>query len=233
MTTTPEKAIRLFADSAGALLLALAAMMAIGNLAHPGLVLPGDPVLMISMRSTIWTIASLALGVALVSLLGKQIWLKTTLTLWLAFNFFVYLIAVLWYERRNGLGGHLDGLADAFGVSPNTAYWLLKIVFFYLLAGSSVSLLKLRALARPQKSAGEAGDYLKTSCPSCGGHIRFAVQNLGQQTVCPHCQNGLTLWKPDLLKMSCYFCKKHIEFPAHAIGQTISCPHCKMNITLK
>ena len=60
---------------------------------------------------------------------------------------------------------------------------------------------------------------LKMSCSSCGGHIKFAVQNLGQRIACPHCQTAITLRQPENLKMSCFFCKGHIEFPSHALGQ--------------
>lgn len=73
----------------------------------------------------------------------------------------------------------------------------------------------------------------KILCPSCGGHIQFAAQNLGQQIPCPHCRTTITLRKPELLKMSCAICKEHIAFPVHAIGQQIPCPHCKNEMTLK
>jgi hypothetical protein len=78
-----------------------------------------------------------------------------------------------------------------------------------------------------------AAGFLKVSCPSCGGHIKFSIQNLGQKMPCPHCQTNITLRKPENLKVSCYFCKGHIEFPAHAIGQKLKCPHCHMDIGLK
>ena len=71
------------------------------------------------------------------------------------------------------------------------------------------------------------------TCPGCGIHIRFALQNLGQRIPCPHCRKMITLREPDLLKMVCLYCKQHVEFPPHAIGQRIPCPHCKKEITLK
>jgi uncharacterized paraquat-inducible protein A len=78
-----------------------------------------------------------------------------------------------------------------------------------------------------------ASAFEKMTCPGCGVHIRFAIQNVGQNIPCPQCQTLITLRKPDLLKTLCFFCKGHIEFPAHAIGQKIHCPHCQMDITLK
>jgi predicted RNA-binding Zn-ribbon protein involved in translation (DUF1610 family) len=79
----------------------------------------------------------------------------------------------------------------------------------------------------------KAAKFVKTSCPSCGIHIRFDDRNLGQKIPCPQCQKNVTLRKSENLKIACFFCKEHIEFPPHALGEKISCPHCRMNITLK
>jgi len=38
---------------------------------------------------------------------------------------------------------------------------------------------------------------MKMVCPACGGHVKFAVQNIGQQIPCPHCQASIILRKPD------------------------------------
>jgi len=75
-------------------------------------------------------------------------------------------------------------------------------------------------------------ESIKMSCHSCGVHIEFAIQYIGQKIPCPHCQTTITLQKPENLKMSCFFCKEHIEFPSHATGQKIPCPHCAKTITL-
>ncbi|HLX72682.1 MAG TPA: hypothetical protein VKV04_23925 [Verrucomicrobiae bacterium] len=72
------------------------------------------------------------------------------------------------------------------------------------------------------------------SCPACGVHVRFAVEDLGKNIACPNCRAPITLRKPEEnLKISCYFCQGHIEFPPHALGERLKCPHCKMDITLK
>jgi DNA-directed RNA polymerase subunit RPC12/RpoP len=73
----------------------------------------------------------------------------------------------------------------------------------------------------------------KMFCPSCGGKIKFASQDLGRKIPCPLCKTTLTLRAPENLKMACSFCKDHIEFPAHALGQKIPCPHCNMTVILK
>src|ERR1035437_10408835 len=83
---------RLFTDSAGALLLALAVAMFISNRANARFTLPHDPLLMISMRTTFWIMGAIELVVALVCLFGKQLRFKAVLVLWLAVNLFAYQI---------------------------------------------------------------------------------------------------------------------------------------------
>ena len=56
---------------------------------------------------------------------------------------------------------------------------------------------------------------MKMICPACGGHVKFAAQNIGQQIPCPHCRAAITLRQPDEnLKMTCVLCGGHVEFPA-------------------
>ena len=98
---------------------------------------------------------------------------------------------------------------------------------FILLAGSYAAMICLSQERVPQPI-----ETAKMACHSCGVHIEFAVQYLGQSIPCPQCQATITLRRPKNLKMSCSFCREHIEFPSHALGQNIPCPHCKTNITL-
>jgi hypothetical protein len=219
-----QKIFRLFTESAGALLLALAMAMFISNRANAAITMPHDPLLMISMRNTFWIIGAIELFVALVCLFGKQLRFNAILVLWLATNLFVYQIGFLGSGNHRGLGVYLSSLANTFGITSNTAYLILKIVSLYLLVGSSIALLWLWREG--------AKGYLKTACPHCGEHIAFLPQSLGQNIPCPHCEANITLSKPENLKMSCVLCGGHIEFPVYALGQKLPCPHCAKNITL-
>jgi hypothetical protein len=219
------KIVRCFADSAGVLLAAMAAVMFITNLATANLVQPRDAVLLVSMRTVLWVVGAIGLAVALICLFGKQPSLQMALVLWLATNLLVYQIGMFWTGGQRGSRGYLGNVADAFGIGPDTAYWLLKAVCLYLFIGSLVSLL----LVWRENSKG----YLKAVCAQCGGHVAYPPQGLGKSISCPHCQATMTLRAPGNLKMSCFFCKEHIEFPAHGLGQKIRCPHCKNDITLK
>ncbi|HEY5298230.1 MAG TPA: hypothetical protein VIK59_09910 [Verrucomicrobiae bacterium] len=220
----PTTLIRIFIYSAGALLLAAASAVFMTNWANAGFGTAHDPIFGITIRNVFWIVGGIELAVALVCLFGRPTSLQLTLVLWLSINLVVYRLGLAGSFR-----GSIGNLSDVLGISPAMADGLLKIVVLYLLTGSFLSLLWLWM----RKKFGAANGYLKTSCVSCGGHINFSTQNLGQKIACPHCQKETILRKPDLLKMSCFFCQEHIEFPTHALGEKIKCPHCNNDITLK
>jgi len=227
-TSTQSEMIRFFTNSAGFLLLASGVAMFISDGASTGFVPPRDPILGISMTTVFWIVGAVESAVGLFCLFGKQTWLKTGLTLWLALNFLAYQLGLFWTVGPRSFNGYWGSLADAFHITPGTASWALTVVFSYLLIGSSALLV----WSRLQKFPVQAEEtFFKTACASCGGHIKFSGQNVGQKIACPHCRSTITLQAGDL-KMSCVLCGGHIEYPAHALGQKIPCPHCRATITL-
>jgi hypothetical protein len=174
-------------------------------------------------------VGAIELAVALVCLFGKRASLQATLILWLALNYGVFragLYSMGVHADWTCVGSLTDPLKLARGTSGLAVSYVLP---GYLLAGSGLALLWPWWRRKfPPKSA-----FTKMFCPGCGGHIKFAVLNLGQNVPCPHCKITVTLRRPESLKMNCYFCKGHIEFPAHALGTKMPCPHCKRDITLK
>jgi hypothetical protein len=234
---------RTFILSAGGILLAAALirfLIAAGNalvLAQP------EPLMGISLRHAVLLVGMVELVVALICLFGKQTGLQTGCLVWLASNLIIYWIGLIWTqtEPQSACWGTLT---DPLHLSGGITGDIVSLIPFYLVAGSYVLGIKLcfsgeyraERLAKARESANQrdtASVLIKMSCPTCGGHIKFASSNLGQQIPCPHCQRVITLRKPYNLKMACFFCKEHIEFPAHAIGEKMPCPHCKMDITLK
>lgn len=228
-----KTAVGIFIRLAGALLLA----MALVNIIHAGTngqsleIL--DPLLGIPIRMAGLIVGCMELVVALVCLLGKRAGLQAMLIAWLITNFAVYRIGLLWqgsHTQWGCLGNPLERLQIFSGAADLGIYF----IFGSLLIGGYVSVfwfwLGESFLGRKRK---EQGESFKMTCSSCGVHIRFARQNLGQKIPCPKCRTTIILRKPDLLKMACFFCKEHIEFPSHAIGEKMPCPHCKMDITLK
>jgi DNA-directed RNA polymerase subunit RPC12/RpoP len=220
----PTTLIRIFVYSAGALLLAAASAVFMTNWANAGFGTAHDPIFMIAIRNVFWIVGGFELVVALVCIFGSRIFLQLMLVLWLSIN-----LAIYRWGMGDGFKGSIGNLSDVFGISSQMADAVLKILVLYLLTGSFLSLLWLWI----KEKSGDTKAYLKTSCSNCGGHIKFAAQNLGQLISCPHCQNETILRKSDLLKMACFFCQEHIEFPGHALGNAILCPHCKMDIVLK
>lgn len=190
-----------------------------------------EPLLGIPLRLVVLLVGSIELGVALICLYGQRMELRLALVAWLSTNFVVYWIGLLslgYHPQWSAVGTLTDPLQIARG---NLGAWL-QVAPAGLLVGSYGLLLWLwfgrKVLQRRQRT----GDLLKMFCPSCGGHIKFALTNLGQKNPCPHCQTTISLRKPENLKMSCFFCHGHIAFPAHALGTKMPCPHCAKDITL-
>ena len=200
--------------------------------AGTGLIHPHDPIFTISITKLFWVVGALESLVALICIFRKHVSLPITLVLWLALNFTLYQICLWVTGVSGGFKGYLGDVSAAFGISYRSADLMLKILFLYLLIGSFLSFLWLWIKKESNEIQSNTNGCLKTSCPACGGYIRFATQNLGQKIPCPHCREPITLQTLGNLKMSCVLCDGHIEFPIRALGQKISCPHCRATITL-
>jgi hypothetical protein len=224
--------LRQFVGSAGVLLLAVALAMFISLWASRGLIHPHEPVFGMSLPEFFCVIGGFELSIALICLFGQNTFLQATLILWLAVNFAAYQAGLWWMGGTAEFKGYLGDVSAAFGISAGSADLILKALILYLLAGSLLSLAGSWIKKESKETQDNADGHLKTSCPSCGCHIRFAAQNVGQKISCPHCQKETTLRKPGFLKMSCCFCRGHIEFPSHAVGHKMRCPHCENDITL-
>ncbi len=238
------KWIKPFIFSAGGVLLA-AALMRFGIAADgsPVLLLP-EPMLGIPLRYAVLIVGGFELAVALICLFGKRMGLQISWLAWLSTNYVVFWIWLM-MMRIHPQGTCIGGLTDPLWIYRGTTGYVLEFIPFGLALGSyaaavsfwfsadarTARLASARQLAaRRDATAG----LMKMICPACGGDVKFAAQNIGQQVPCPHCRVAITLRKPgEDLKMTCVLCGGHIKFPTHALGQKISCPHCKMNITLK
>jgi hypothetical protein len=237
------KWIKYFILSAGGILLAAALirlLIALG--ATPILALP-EPMLGIPLRYAVLIVGALELTVALFCLFGRQLGLQIGWLVWFSTNYLIFWLGLVW-EHGQLQGSCFGTLTDPLRLSYGFTGYILEFIPIYLVFGSYAAGLwfwfsqearTARLVVARQHAAkcDAAAGLLKMLCPSCGGHIKFASQNIGQSIPCPHCRQTIALSKPDNLKMSCFFCQGHIEFPPHAIGEKMPCPHCKMDITLK
>jgi hypothetical protein len=225
------KWIRYFILSAGAILLAAAScrfLIAAGNAQI--MALP-DPMLGIPLRYAVVAVGAFELVVALVCLFGRRVGLQIGWLAWLAINSLVFWIGLL------TMGIHpqatcIGSLTDPLRISRGMVGVLIAFIPLYLLAGSFTASGWLWLENRTAQARKRAVEFLKMPCPSCGGHIKFSIQNLGRKISCPHCRKEMALHEPKNLKMTCVLCGGHVEFPAHALGQKILCPHCAKTITL-
>jgi hypothetical protein len=237
------KWIRYFIITAGVILLAAALtrfLVAAGN--AQVLALP-DPMLGIPLRDAVLAVGAFELVVALICLLGKRVGLQVGWLAWLGTNYVVFWVGLVW-QHCSPQGACIGSLTDPLRIYHGTAGYILEFLPFGLALGSYAAVASLwfssdartarlgearQLAARRDATAG----LMKMFCPACGGHVKFAAQNIGQQIPCPHCQAAITLRKPDEnLKMTCVLCGGHVEFPAYAVGQKIPCPHCAKTITL-
>jgi DNA-directed RNA polymerase subunit RPC12/RpoP len=238
----PGKWIGIFVYSAGGLLLAAALIRFITATGNAQVLALPDPV-GIPLRYAVLIAGIIELTVASICLFGRQVQMQIVWLAWLATSVVLFWVdsLVTHYQIQ---GTCLDSLTDPLLLAHGITGYIVELTPFYLVLGSYAAGLWLwfskegrsANLAAVQQLAAQrdaAAGLMKMFCPACGGHVKFAAQNIGQQIPCPHCKTIITLCKPEeKLKMTCVLCGGNIEFPAHALGQKIQCPHCAKNITL-
>lgn len=219
---------RVFIYSAGALLL-LAATALLVSTWTPAYYIqyPHDPVFGISIRTLFWLVAGICFTVSLICLFGKNSKWQAALVAYLATGFGIYWLGLYWGGGGN-LSGYFANFPTAFGISASAACVFATMILGYLFLGGYLCLIWLWRQERLENAV----ESRKMLCPACGGHIKFAAQNVGRQIDCPHCKTTIVLQTADTLKMTCVLCGGNIEFPAHSLGQKIPCPHCAKIIPL-
>jgi DNA-directed RNA polymerase subunit RPC12/RpoP len=237
------KWIRYFILSAGAVLLAAAFSRFLIAASHAQVLALPDPMLGIPLRDAVIAVGAFELVVALICLFGRRAGFQLGWLAWLGTNYVVFWIGLL-AMHGHPQGTCIGGLTDPLWLHHGTTGYVFEFVPFGLVLGSYAAAVSLwfsadartARMARKRQFAARrdaAAGLMKMSCPACGGHVKFAAQNIGQQIPCPHCKVAIMLCQPgEYLKMNCVLCGGHVEFPANAIGQTIACPHCAKTITL-
>ena len=147
------KVPRLFVYSAAGLLVATAAAKIISSLGFSRILLERDFVTGLLFRDLFRVVSVVELGIALVCLFSKRIWLSAALTAWLATSFLMYRLALLWAGYRRPCPC-LGNLTDMLHISPQTADTAVKIILGYLLLGSYATLFWLWKRNRNSSLAG-------------------------------------------------------------------------------
>jgi hypothetical protein len=235
--------LNLFIKSAGAVLLAAALTRFLIAASNAQVMAVPDPMLGIPLRHAVIGVGAFELVVALICLFGRSVGLQLGWLAWLGTNYIVVwigLLAMHIHPQATCIGSLTDPLRLYQGRTGD----ILQFIPVCLALGSyaAVVIFWFSADARMARQAGArqiaarrdaTAGLMKMFCPACGGHVKFAAQNAGQQIPCPHCQKAIILRQADeSLKMTCILCGGHVEFPPHAIGQKIPCPHCAKSITL-
>ena len=239
---------RFFILSAGVILLAAALtrfLIVAGN--AQVLALP-DPMLGIPLRYAMLGVGAFELVVALICLFGRRVGLQLGWLAWLGTNYIVFWIGLIW-QHCPPQGTCIGSLTDPLRLYYGTTGYILQFLPFGLALGSYAALVQpwlakrvkaespsvqtVVANSDPAKTgAAVLVRSLKISCTTCGGHVEFATNLLGETISCPHCRATITLKRADNIKMSCSSCGGHVEFPSHALGEKIPCPHCSTDFIL-
>lgn len=181
-----------------------------------------DPIFGISFRYLMVIVGAVQLAASFILLFTDWRMPGFGLAAWMAANFIVFRIG-LWNAGWHQAAGFMVG---PLGFSPHVTDVITSLLSVFLLAGAGVAWWIEHRTA-------DAARFSKAFCPACGGHVKFPIQNLGQQIACPHCRAMMMLQSPgETLKMTCVLCGGHVEFPSYAAGQKIPCPHCAKSITL-
>jgi hypothetical protein len=182
-----------------------------------------DPIFGLFFHNLMLLIGGVEIAISFILLFTNRKSLGLGLAAWVSANLLTYRVGLWTMGWRHSSGFTIEPLGFSLRATDE-----MTIVFSTLLLIGSCAVLWA------ERGRFQSIEFPKMSCPTCGVHIRFAVENLGQDIACPKCRSTVTLRKPEEnLKMSCFFCQEHIEFAPHSIGEKIKCPHCKKDISLK
>lgn len=137
-----EKVFRLFFYSSGGILLVTATAKVASAFGSAWILESFDPILRVPFRELFWIAAIVEVAVGVVCFCGNRIALQAVLVAWLATNFLVYRLGLIWigYQKPCPCLGNLTG---AIHVSPLIADEVMKLVLTYLLIGSYSTLVWL------------------------------------------------------------------------------------------
>jgi hypothetical protein len=119
-----------------------------------------DPLLSLSTRHVLAGVGVLEMLLAGYLFLGKNLWMKLSLTAWMATNFLVYRLGLWWTDAPKPCGC-LGTVTDALPISPRFVDYGMKGVLAYLLIGSVALIVvnaKAGAASPPETATGPIGD---------------------------------------------------------------------------
>src|SRR4051812_45153918 len=182
--TMNGKWISSFIKSAGfVLLVAASSRFSIASGSASFLTLP-DPALGVPLRYSVLIVGAIELTVALICFFGKGIHLKAGWLAWCATNYIVFQAGLFWMHCHSQ-ATCIGSLTDPLHVSRGWIGIITAFLPLYLAIGSYIAVVQLWLMSKAARSC-EVIELIKMSCPTCDGHIKFAVQNLGEKISCPH-----------------------------------------------
>lgn len=117
-----------------------------------------DPLLMLTNKQVLLAVGVLEVLLSGYLFFGRNLLLKAGLTTWIATNFGLYKLGLLWMGNKQPCGC-LGKISDALGISPATATNLANIALGYLLVTGILSLVILLK-RRPTTNDPENTEFL-------------------------------------------------------------------------
>ncbi len=125
--------LRIFYGSAAVILFLTAAAKLVSATGKARALALPDPLLTLTNREVLVLVGGIELLLAGYLLFGRRSWLKAPLVAWLATNFLIYRLGLVWMGIHAPCGC-LGTITDALAIPPATVDLLMKIVLAYLLA---------------------------------------------------------------------------------------------------
>jgi hypothetical protein len=144
-----------FLYSGGVLLLITGLAKVISGVGSARILAEDDPITAIPFRYLFLGCGALELVIAMICFFGKRSELGTGLVAWLATDFVLYRVGLLWIGYHKPCSC-LGNLTDALHIPPDTADAVMKGVLGYLLVGSYATLIWL-ARQRQKATMSPAG----------------------------------------------------------------------------
>lgn len=225
------KAVRLFLNSVGALLLIVGTAMFVSDVVNIGFVAPRDPFFRVSMAKLFIIVGVIELYIGLFCFFGRQIWIKLCLVWLWALLSLAYLFSLCWIVGPYSYNGFWNSFSESVGISSFLTFLFLTTLFVYLLVGSSISIFFQWRPTREQKTISDgAGESMVITCQFCGERNTFSAQDLNKAKLCKKCKNIITSQMTADLRRSCILCGGSIEFSTLVQGQSARCPHCQASV---
>lgn len=137
-----QKIVRAAIYIAGTLLFVTAIAKCISAMGSARILANPDPIFGLPFRNMFWIVGIIELAISAVCFLSKSLRLPASLVAWLATNFLLYRLGLVWIHYHEPCGC-LGNLTDAIHIPSHITDKIMRGVLFYLIISSYTALFWL------------------------------------------------------------------------------------------